>query len=193
METASTRRKYRGTPKQSNSTRIPDTINGLFAFIARRRNLGEKISQIHRMCAILGAQIIAANGPPGLGGQYDTFLSQELARAIVDDVRGAARFCEGEGFAVVEVPAAVQEQLSRTEEELRQANLRLAHLEELLGALLQGGVALPLLSPRTTNGQGWATSGKAGAVGAGRHVRIETIDGSEAVAERLGLEDGFAL
>ena len=193
METASTRKKYRGDPKQSNSARIPGAINGLFAFIARRRNLGEKISQIHRMCAILGAEIIAVNGPPGEGGMYDTFLSQTLASSIVDDVRAAARFCESEGFAVVEVPTAVKEQLARTEEELRQANLRLARLEELLGSLLQGGVALPILTSRATANPVLAMAGKAGAAGVGKHVRIETIGGSESVAERLGLEDGFTL
>ena len=195
METTSTRKQnpYKGVAKQSNSTRIPETINRLFAFIAQRRNLGEKVSQVHRDCAILGAQIKAVNGPPGPDGRYDTFHGHVLARAIVDEVRGAVRFCESEGFAVVEVPAAMQEQLARTEEELRRTNLHLAHLEELVGHLLQAGMTFPPVAAARTPDHAWMVASSFAGSGAERHPRVEAIGSSERVAQRLGFEEALTL
>jgi hypothetical protein len=179
--------KSRSIKKPSNSTRFPEPLKDFIAWIMKQVKLVDKPASMMRECLQLGVLIRAAGLRPDERGLYWEMRGKDLAREIEGHVRQAARFCESQGYPVVEVPPQLLEELEQMRQSQNQLDGRLAHIEGLLAQVVQGGTMLNLTVRRENNGKGGSSSSARG----GRAVQsIETPDD---IGERLGFDTGISL
>jgi len=172
--------------KPSNSTRFPEPLKAFVAWIMKQVKLVDKPATMMRECLQLGVQIRAAGLRPDERGLYWEMRGVDLAREIEGPVRQAARFCESQGYPMLDVPPQLLEELEQTRQFQHQLDGRLARIERLLTQLTQGGAMLNL-TPLLEDGMGRSSS-------AAREGRaVQSIESNDDIAGRLGFETGISL
>jgi hypothetical protein len=174
----------------SNSTRFPDTIKAFVVWIMRQVKLVDKPATMMRECLQLGVQIRAAGLRPDEHGLYWEMSGPDLAREIEGHVRQAARFCQTQGYPILDVPPQVLEELEQTRQNQHRLDSRLARIEGLLTQLTLGGSMLnhASLLEFTGNGMGARSSDAV----RGGHA-VESIESNDEIADRFGFESGISL
>jgi hypothetical protein len=176
--------------KPSNSTRFPDNLKAFVVWIMNQVKLVDKPASMMRECLKLGVQIRAAGLRPDGRGLYWEMSGPDLAREIEGPVRQAARFCESQGYSILDIPPWLLEELEQTRHYQRLLDGRLARIEVLLTQLAQGGKTLNLapLLEFEGNGMGGSSSATARA-----GSTVQSIESNDEIAGRLGFNAGISL